>query len=529
MAVTLTIRYTDPLSDPLKKQPFTLVPGEVNKNSTSLALMGQGVADYTKLLNEDLIKLLEHSASGTAPANPTVGQIWFDSTTNLAKVYRKNGAAYQWSPLGGVIVSPTPPAEQGSLWYDTSNANPLLHQLKIYNAAVPGWLSVADRYVLKSGDTVTGHIRTATTNIGLANAAGTNFISPVTTKGVGAQSTTGAAVVLSSTSGATTGSEFAIGAYSTDFTLATDATRKVFSVKDTGDVTIHRGNLSVSNNKLLLLAQGTNPTDGINLQQLLDARAAIQILIDQANGEIAAINTALTGKVAKAGDTMSGALVINNTLRATGRTTLAGGVDVTGTVVATGAISSASLTTSGGVSVNGTLGVVGSATFNSGIQVGGQLTSLGAISGQTMSMAGAVNFASTLVVGNTVTMNSTLTTGDVILINRPMSSIINARHATTKEYVDSKIQAIPIPKATTGLWAGVTTLANIAATYNDINAYPPGTVIAFDSPYSSPYGYGNGTAYANYNARTCAIRTTNAGWVLGASNYATAGIGIVAN
>lgn len=49
----------------------------VNTTSTSLTLTGKKTANYGEIQQENFIKLLENFASNTAPANPTIGQLWF--------------------------------------------------------------------------------------------------------------------------------------------------------------------------------------------------------------------------------------------------------------------------------------------------------------------------------------------------------------------------------------------------------------------------------------------------------------------
>jgi len=66
----------------------------------------------------------------SAPTNPTLGQMWFDTLNQTLKVW--NGTGWRTS-LGGVstgqisAIAPTGPLT-GQIWYDT-----VAGQLKIYN------------------------------------------------------------------------------------------------------------------------------------------------------------------------------------------------------------------------------------------------------------------------------------------------------------------------------------------------------------------------------------------------------------
>lgn len=68
--------------------------GVFNSTTTSLTLMGKRTKDYGNTLNENFIKLLENFANVSAPLNPLVGQIWFDSTPGQNKLKFYNGSAW---------------------------------------------------------------------------------------------------------------------------------------------------------------------------------------------------------------------------------------------------------------------------------------------------------------------------------------------------------------------------------------------------------------------------------------------------
>ena len=55
--------------------------------TTDLVLVGKNYAGYGEFLNENYVKLLENFANTTAPAAPVAGQMWWDSSGNLLKVY----------------------------------------------------------------------------------------------------------------------------------------------------------------------------------------------------------------------------------------------------------------------------------------------------------------------------------------------------------------------------------------------------------------------------------------------------------
>jgi len=102
MSSIYTIEFTDPTLP--GKSSFSINPGDFDgpgqltalppqpsKSHTSLTLFGQGALRYGQLIGIDFVHLLENFASdGIEPVNPTVGQLWFDSSQNTIKVYNKN-------------------------------------------------------------------------------------------------------------------------------------------------------------------------------------------------------------------------------------------------------------------------------------------------------------------------------------------------------------------------------------------------------------------------------------------------------
>ncbi len=525
MALEITLHYTDPATDPANKQPFTIYPGETNTTSSSLTLVGQGTMNYGKHIMESFLHVLENFCSDESPDSPTRGQLWYDTNHSSLKVLRnivtaENGdKTYNWTTVGNVIVSTTAPNNKEALWYDISNVDPTQWQLKIFNthASVNAWVSVADRYVKRSGDTLTGDLTFTATEKGLVGTLSgfTNRITPITTRGpamIGGQHAT---VVINNASATVSGAEFVVGT-GTSIATATDSNGRLFSVTDAGVVTVHKNVLSMNSRKITALADGTVPTDGINFGQLTSARTALQTQIDALDTTVQSHATQITGKVSKSGDSMSGALTINNTLYVGQQVTAAGGLQVAGgnLAVVLNATVGGTLNVSGATQVSGAFTAVTTATIGGAAQLNSTLIVNGATQlKSTVAITGLATLSNGLnVAGNTTIGGTTVMTG-IATMNQPIASITAARHITTKEYVDNKFNSIPQPLVPTGLWAGTTTLANIAATYSDAALYPPGTVVAYTYQWTYSYGTGNGTATATATQRRSALRTSNNGWV----------------
>jgi hypothetical protein len=105
----------------------TVADGTIN-TASSMVLVGKNYAGYGEFLDENLMHLLENSSNTTPPPAPIVGQLWWDKTSNLMKVY--NGTLFK--VLTGATASTSAPTSNvaGDLWFDTVNA-----QLKAYNGS----------------------------------------------------------------------------------------------------------------------------------------------------------------------------------------------------------------------------------------------------------------------------------------------------------------------------------------------------------------------------------------------------------
>jgi hypothetical protein len=74
-----------------------IVPdGTINTTATSVNLVGRGVTPYGLPENENYVYLLENFASPTPPLAPVLGQLWYDSSTNIISTYNTSNI---WSAL----------------------------------------------------------------------------------------------------------------------------------------------------------------------------------------------------------------------------------------------------------------------------------------------------------------------------------------------------------------------------------------------------------------------------------------------
>ena len=129
--------YTINKSDGSTLVPGGLSDGTINTTATSLTLIGKDYAGYGRFLNENFVYLLENFASVGQPSNPIAGQLWWDKTNNILKVYTGN----TWKISTGATTSPyaSPPvdlsAQGGDLWFDSTNS-----QLKVWSGT--SWVTI---------------------------------------------------------------------------------------------------------------------------------------------------------------------------------------------------------------------------------------------------------------------------------------------------------------------------------------------------------------------------------------------------
>ena len=110
----------------------TVADGTIN-TSSSMTLVGKNYAGYGAFLDENFIHLLENGSNTTAPSSPLTGQLWWDSGSNLLKVY--NGTTFKTISAATAASSAPTSNVTGDLWYDTTNS-----LLKVYTGTT--WLTV---------------------------------------------------------------------------------------------------------------------------------------------------------------------------------------------------------------------------------------------------------------------------------------------------------------------------------------------------------------------------------------------------
>ena len=344
----------------------TVADGTVD-NTTDITLIGKNYPGYGELLNENLVRLLENFANTSAPTSPVAGQMWWDSTNSLLKVY--TGSAFK--NLGGATASASAPTSTvtGDLWWDTSNA-----QLKAYNGS--GWTTIGPAFTSGSGtsgaivETVTDSLAASHTVVSLyaantrvAIVSKDSFFTP-------SPSITGFAQIYPGLNLASTGVipniEFmgtANNSQQLDSLDSSDFMRATTNTATTGTV-------AINNN--------TGLTVGVSADAKISVNSGDVIVENQTNAG------SMYLRVRDSGGTQTNAAVIASTGTITFKKDIT--VDTTGNVLVN-AVTAATNTTTGALRVAGGAGVAGNLFVGGNHTVTGNLSVTGNLAitgGQTL-------------------------------------------------------------------------------------------------------------------------------------------------
>ena len=110
---------------------ITVADGTLDTTTYSVTLIGKNVTNYGDVFVKNSIRHLENFASATAPgvASPLVGQVWYDKTGKVLRVYKS--ASEGWVRVSPVVseTAPSDGLSDGAMYFDTSD-----NKLKIYSS-----------------------------------------------------------------------------------------------------------------------------------------------------------------------------------------------------------------------------------------------------------------------------------------------------------------------------------------------------------------------------------------------------------
>jgi hypothetical protein len=382
----------------------TITDGTIN-TASSMTLVGKNYAGYGEFLDENFIHLLESGSNTTAPAAPLTGQLWWDKTNTLLKVY--TGTVFK--NIGSATASATQPTSNvtGDLWFDTTN-----QQLKVYTGAT--FLVVGPGYTSAQG--TSGAIpETILNNVGATRYITSLYVNNVRVAIVydGASFTPEAAllaafptifpgITLSASVSSAVFAGTATNASKLDNLLSSDFMRATANTATNGRLQVNNANgIFIGTSNVVNISQSTN--DGIIATPVSTGNLIIQTNVSGvtytvatalgANGTFAIANAATVGTTLSAtGNITGGNLRTGGLVSVTGNVT-SGNVDTTlvaaTTLSATANVQAGNLRTTGLISSTGNITTAATANISAGnitAQSGGKfigdgsgLTNLGAL------------------------------------------------------------------------------------------------------------------------------------------------------
>jgi hypothetical protein len=358
----------------------TISDGTIN-TSSSMILVGKNYAGYGEFLDENFIHLLENGSNTTAPAAPLTGQLWWDKTNNLLKVY--NGSIFKTISAATASASAPTSNVTGDLWYDTTN-----QQLKVYTGAA--FLVVGPGYTSAQG--TSGAIpETILNNVGATRYITSLYVNNVRVAIVydGASFTPEAALLAAfptiypgvTLSSSVSGAVFAGSATNAQLLDSLDSTsfmRADANTATTGRLQVNNANgIYIGTSNVVNISQSSN--DGVIASPVSTGNLIIRTNV---SGTTYTVATALGGNGAFA---IANAATVGTTLSVTGNTTggnllTAGQVSAAGNVIGANFIGNVIPPAGGAVSTTGN--VTGGNILTSGlISAGGNITSAANVAG----------------------------------------------------------------------------------------------------------------------------------------------------
>jgi hypothetical protein len=358
----------------------TISDGTIN-TSSSMILVGKNYAGYGEFLDENFIHLLENGSNTTAPPAPLTGQLWWDKTNNLLKVY--NGSIFKTISAATASASAPTSNVTGDLWYDTTN-----QQLKVYTGAA--FLVVGPGYTSAQG--TSGAIpETILNNVGATRYITSLYVNNVRVAIVydGASFVPEAGLLVAfptiypgvTLSSSVSGAVFAGSATNAQLLDSLDSTsfmRADANTATTGRLQVNNANgIYIGTSNVVNISQSSN--DGVIASPVSTGNLIIRTNV---SGTTYTVATALGGNGAFA---IANAATIGTTLSVTGNTTggnllTAGQVSATGNVIGANFIGNVIPPAGGAVSTTGNIS--GGNILTSGlISAGGNITSAANIAG----------------------------------------------------------------------------------------------------------------------------------------------------
>jgi hypothetical protein len=406
----------------------TIADGTIN-NASSMTLVGKNYAGYGEFLDENFIHLLENGSNTTAPAAPLTGQLWWDKTNSLLKVY--NGTTFK--TISAATASASAPSSNviGDLWYDTIN-----QQLKVWTGAA--FIVVGPAYTSSTGlagavpETIVG----TTANVEVTSIFVANQRIAVFNRAAGFEPV--------STSG------FPFIATGLTFSNAYSGISFYGSVANTGNVTISSGNVTT----VTVTSTGANIAGYANVTGNITAGNIVTFGQFSLAGNVTAGNIITPGLITATGNITVGnvttaRVVANTTVSATGNID-GGNVRTVGLVSASGNVTGGNIITGGLVTATGTIAATGNITG------GNIITGGSAIVGSAVTATGNIVSTSGVFVGNGAGLTNIVTGAGSIIESGTSNVKVNGTNGNVTVSVAGTGNLIVVSTSTSAFSTSIT-------------------------------------------------------------------------
>ena len=451
----------------------TIADGTVN-TASSVTLVGKNYAGYGQFLDENFIQMLENFSNATAPTAPLTGQLWWDSTNFLLKVY--NGTI--WKTISAATSSATAPTSNviGDLWYDTVN-----QQVKVWTGSA--FLVVGPAYSSSTGQA--GAIPESINDIGSTP-------------------------------------HFVTSLYVNNNRVAIVSLDSVFTPQSPISTWFPRIYPGITANVSIGGSFSGNLISLGNITASAGGTSNVAVL--------SALGVGVTGIVSASGNVTGGNITTGGTATVTGNIT-GGNIAIGGLATVTGNITGGNIATGGSITATGTGNITGN--INGGnLRTTGLITATGTVTGGNVASGGFITAGSTVSSVGNITSSANVAGGNVIASANVTavgnvagtyfigngSQLTGISSAVSVSKIESGLSNVQIASANANITMAVSTTANVVVvsqngvsiTTQSANATSPGT-----SGLSTAYiehlgttGIGNIGSVGSYFNQVFATATT---------------------
>jgi hypothetical protein len=121
--------------------PVSVPDGQIDATQFDIGLLGKNASNYGTTIAQNTVRMLENFANTSPPANPTIGQLWFDTSTDTLNVFDSSLSA-----KGAVMIDTSGNGDLLPYIPGTSNVGSASSQFAAMYASVFDGTATSARY-----------------------------------------------------------------------------------------------------------------------------------------------------------------------------------------------------------------------------------------------------------------------------------------------------------------------------------------------------------------------------------------------